>query len=125
MCGRVAGKWPAAKLGALVISKGLPYLGFAIHDKQAILHNRLTNRFALQQQKFTGLVAIDKRNFYIALQLNSAVTVQVLPADADRLAFEKIQVTSGARIGRRQIKACTGLHAQRPDSNVRLGLRRP
>jgi len=116
---------PAAELGALVVGDGLAYLGLGVHDKRAVLCHGFSDGFALQQQKLSFFAAIDNLDGRIGLQLHRAVAANTVPANRHRLAFEKVQQAPRPGLGRWQGKACAGLHAQRPDGDVGLGLGRP
>jgi hypothetical protein len=55
---RVVRERPAAELRALVVGQGLCDLGLCVHHKGAVLHHRLADRLALQQQELGFFAAV-------------------------------------------------------------------
>ncbi len=127
MHGVALGPGPAAKLRAAVILHGLHDLLLCVHHKRAVLRHGLGDGLALQQQAFHGCgTGVGQWPVLVRHQLQRGVLAHVLQPHTQALARKEVQHAARALALRSgQCPLGAGVHAQRPDGHVGLGLRGP
>ena len=123
--GGVVGPGPAAEAGFLVIGDGIVDFLFGVHDKGAVLSDRLVYGQTLQQQEFTGLDAIFQLNVGISIQRQGVADSDGLFAGFDGVAFKIEQAAGTTGIGCRQRPAGTGGHFDGLDHHLVLWIGSP
>src|SRR5437764_9640024 len=98
--GIVRGPRPSTESRAAIVFKSLLDFGSRVHDKRAVLHNRFSDRPALQKQELALACAVLQRHFSIGPKLAPCVDWNRLISDFQCVAVEKIKTTRAVGRGR-------------------------
>ncbi|MNT02972.1 hypothetical protein D3C72_1374880 [compost metagenome] len=116
---------PAAEAGRLVIGEGLHDVVAGVADEGAVLGDGLGDRAALQHQHAVGGGPGDEGQIHVRAHLGAGVVGDGRARDPQPGAFEEVERAVGAGLGRRQRPGRAGLHRDRPDGHVGVGLGGP